>query len=117
LKKKSQRSEIPSGVKRISVYGHYDTKVNALERILKTRVDGIKQHYWVRTGETEIRTFSGRFELYGTGRDLGEAVYMISDRLVPHPRKRFQVVSAKDFLTKPYKYARPGYWVTKEVES
>ena len=80
-------------------------------------MDGIKQYYWMKTGKTEIQTFTGRIDLFGTGRDLGKAVYLLSDHLVPHPRKRFQVVSARDFLSNPYKYARPGHWVMIDVES
>ena len=117
-KKKSsrRRDNVPSGVKMIAVYGHYSTEVNVLERVWKTRKDGIKQRYWVQSGRTEIQSFSGRFEFHGTGRNLARAV-MMTDHLVPRPRKRFQVVSAKEFLSKPYKFARQGYWVMREVES
>jgi len=80
-------------------------------------VDGVTQHYWVKTGKREKQPVSGRIDLFGTGRDLGEAVYLLADHLVPHPRKRFQVVSARDFVSNPYKYARPGYWMMMEVES
>ena len=77
-KKKATRSKIPPGVKIISVYGSYVKEANVLVRVLKTRIDGVKQHYWVKSGDKEMREFTGRFGLYGSGRELSRAV-MITD--------------------------------------
>lgn len=114
-KKKATRPKIPPGVKVISVYGSYTKEANILVRVLKTRVDGVKQHYWVKSGEKEMREFSGRFGFYGSGRDLGRAV-MITDNVVPKGT-RFQIVSAKDFNTNPYKYGTYGHWISRNVDS
>jgi hypothetical protein len=108
------RNDAPPGVKMIAVYGHYTARVNVLERVLKTRVDGVKQHYWMRSGKTEIKSETGRFEFYGTGRELAQAVSMM-DHLVP--KNRFQVVSARDFIRNPWRYSIYGYWLEKDVQS
>ena len=112
---RSSSSRVPSSSRMIAVYGHFDTEVNQLEPQWKTRVDGVKQRYWVRTGNKEFKTFSDRFEFYGTGRDLQMAVAMTFDNLVP--KKKFQKIAARDFVNNPYQYARVGYWKWKEVES
>jgi hypothetical protein len=108
--------EFPPGAKMIAKYGHCTAKVNVLERVWKTRRDGIRQRYWMKTGKTEIRDFSGRFEFYGTGKDLYRAV-MMTDHLVPRINKPYQVVSAKDFIKNPHRYSQVGYWTNQEVVS
>ena len=111
----SSMDRVPQGVKMIAVYGSYKTEVNKLEPVWKTRVDGIKQRYHVKSGKKELKTFTDRFEFYGNGRDISMAVAMTFDHLVP--KRPFQVIDARDFLNNPYKYAKYGFWVTKDVQS
>ena len=59
---------------------------------------------------------SRRFEFTGKGRDLYRAV-RLAQRIVPSNKKRFVSVSAKEFLSRPYRYGVRGVWVDKEIES
>lgn len=121
MSRRRRRKETPDEIvqrltspKMIAIYGHYETRVNVLERILKTRIDGVKQHYWVKTGKTGIMTLSGRFEFYGSGKDLERSV-LATRNIVP--KERHQIVPAREFLSNPYKYGKSGYWIDKEISS
>lgn len=105
---------VPAGFKMIEIYGSYVKEVNKLERVLKTRKDGVKQHYWVKTGERERKAFSGRIGFFGSGYDLAGAV-MKTDHIVP--RKNFQVIPAREYNDDPWKFGTTGEWVVKNVES
>ena len=98
----------------IEIYGSYTKEVNQLERVLKTRSDGVKQHYWVKTGEREIKAFSGRIGFYGSGYELANAIAK-TDHIVP--RKNYQIIPAKEFNDDPWKFGTYGKWVLKNVES
>ncbi|MCW4020275.1 MAG: hypothetical protein NWF14_03480 [Candidatus Bathyarchaeota archaeon] len=61
------------------------------------------------------RVSSQRYEFHGQGRDLYHAVVLALDY---PPRRRFVTVSAKEFISYPFKYGGGGYWVDEpEVES
>ena len=59
---------------------------------------------------------SRRFEFTGRGRDLYRAV-RLAQSIVPSNKKRFVAVSAREFLSRPYRYGVRGVWVEKEIES
>lgn len=106
--------DVPSGVKMVEIYGSYTKEVNQLERVLKTRSDGVNQHYWVKTGEREIKTFSGRIGYYRAGHELARVIAK-TDHIVP--RKNYQIIPAKEFNENPYKFGTHGEWILKDVES
>jgi len=81
--------------------------------IWKRRNDGIKQRYWKKTKRTKKEVMSGRYEFYGKGKDLYEAVVK-AQKIVP---KGFVTVSAEKFLKHPEKYGFEGEWIEREVES
>jgi len=61
------------------------------------------------------RVSSRRYEFYGRGRDLYHAVVLAIDY---PPKQRFVTVSAKEFISNPFKYGGGGHWVAEpEVES
>ena len=102
-------------VKRLSVYGDYETTkwVTTKQRVLIQRLDGIWQHYWKKVRVKIIYEASGRYEFYGSGRDLYKAV-----RLAHHYMpKGYVEVDAGDFIENPEDYGVPGEWVWREVES
>ncbi len=55
-----------------------------------------------------------RYDFYGSGRELYRAVYL-AHRIVP--KERFVSVSAREFLSRPYRYGERGYWIEREIES
>jgi len=61
------------------------------------------------------RVVSKRYEFYGSGRELQEAV--VTAHYYP-PRGRFVTVSARKFASRPWLYGGEGDWIGKpEVES
>ena len=61
------------------------------------------------------RVSSRRYQFYGRGKELYHAVVLALDY---PPRKRFVTLSAKEFVTNPFKYGGGGHWVSEpEVES
>lgn len=61
------------------------------------------------------RRDSRRYEFSGgTGKDLQRAI-ILAHRIVP--RFRFVDVSAREFLSSPFKYGVEGYWTDREVSS
>ena len=102
-------------VKRLSVYGDYQTTkwVTTKQRIWIQRRDGIRQRYWYNTRVQVNVEESGRYEFYGTGKDLAKAV-----RLAEHYMPRGYVeVDARDFIENPEEYGVPGEWIWRERES
>jgi len=64
------------------------------------------------------KAYSARFEFYGSGRDLNRAVRLAYSGIVPRKEWAFVECSARDFLSKPYKYGERGIWVGRpEIES
>jgi hypothetical protein len=55
-----------------------------------------------------------RYDFYGSGRELYRAIYL-AHRIVP--KERFVSVSAREFLSRPYRYGEKGYWIDREIES
>ena len=99
--------------KKIAIYGHYLAKVPVKQRYWKKRKDGIKQRYWKITRQMKNVVKSGRFELYGKGKDLYKAI-LIALKIVP---KGFVDVSAEMFLIDPMKYGYEGMWIDREIVS
>ena len=100
-------------VKKIAVYGSYDTKVPVRQRYWKRRKDGIKQRYWKTTTRMKRATLKGRYEFHGTGRDLYKAVR----KAYYQPPKGYIDVPAERFLKDPARYGVEGSWVDRDVES
>ena len=51
-------------VKKIAVYGAYETKEPVRQRYWKRRKDGIKQRYWKKTTRMKKVVKKGRFEFH-----------------------------------------------------
>jgi hypothetical protein len=100
-------------VKTIAVYDSFVAWVPVRQRYWKRRVDGIKQRYWKTTTRRKRVIGKGRYEFYGTGRDLYRAIVK-SHRIVP---KGYVDVSAERFLRDPERYGYDGYWIDRNVES
>jgi hypothetical protein len=100
-------------VKKIAVYGSYRAKVTVRQRYWRKRKDGFRQRYWRQTKRKKTVKASGRYEFFGTGKDLYKAVVK-AHRIVP---KGFVTVSAEKFVLEPEQYGYPGEWIEKEVES
>jgi hypothetical protein len=100
-------------VKKLAVYGSYETKVPVRQRYWKRRKDGVKQRYWKTTTRRKTVTMKGRYEFYGTGRDLRKAV----GKAYHQPPKGYIDVPAENFLLDPERYSSEGSWVDRDVES
>lgn len=100
-------------VKKIAMYGTYESKEPVKQRYWKRRKDGIRQRYWKKTKQTRKVITEGRYEFHGSGKDLYKAVVKAL-RIVP---KKFVDVSAEEFLRHPERYGSEGEWVDREVES
>jgi hypothetical protein len=107
-------NDAPTGVKIIEKIGAFGREVNELERVLKTRKDGIQQHYWVKTGRRVIVTTEGRIGFYGPGYDIAQAIAM-TDHIVP--KKSYMVIPAREFIKNPWKFGKPGRWIWSDVQS
>ena len=99
---------------RIAMYGTYIIKVPVRQRYWKKRKDGVLQRYWKTTRATKKAFVTGRYEFYGAGRDLYRAV-LLALRVVP--KKRFTIVSAREFLAHPAFYGVGGKWIDRKVVS
>lgn len=101
-------------VKKIAIYGAYETWVPVKQRYWKRRKDGVKQQYWKKPKRLKrVVSTSGRFEFHGKGRDLYQAVVRAT-RYIP---KGFVDVSAIDFVEHPEEYGVEGEWVDWKVDS
>ena len=99
--------------KKIAIYGNFIAKVPVRQRYWIKRKDGIKQRYWKTTKRMKKAVLSGRYEFYGTGRDLYKAM-VLAHRYMP---KGFVDVSVEMFLSNPMKYGFEGKWLDREVVS
>ena len=100
-------------VKKIAVYGSYETKEPVRQRYWKRRKDGIKQRYWKKTTRMKKVVKAGRYEFHGSGKDLFRAVAE-AQKTMP---KGYVDVSAKEFLEHPEKYGVEGTWTEESIES
>ena len=100
-------------VKKIAVYGSYETKLPAKQRFWIRRRDGIHQRYWKLTRRTKRVERKGRYEFSGKSRELYEAVIK-AHHIMP---KGFVDVSAQEFLKHPERYGFEGSWIDRDIES
>ena len=64
------------------------------------------------------RPYSARFEFYGSGKDLANAVRLALSGIVPRWENPHVECSAHAFLNNPYKYGEMGVWVARpNIES
>ena len=100
-------------VKKIAVYGVFETTEPVKQRYWKRRSDGVNQRYWKNTTRTRKVVNKGRYEFHGKGKDLYKAVVK-SQKIVP---KGYIDISAKDFLKNPQKYGKAGKWIESDIDS
>jgi len=98
----------------VAVYGTYYGEAPVYQRYWIRRKDGIKQRYWKRPKATRKIVTTGRYEFHGRDRDLYNAVITAHYYV---PKERFQILSAREFASFPFKYGVAGYWIEKEVTS
>ena len=108
--------------KKIAIYGSYVAKVPVRQRYwkwichrkgAKTGQKWYKRRVWKKTKGLKRVVMSGRYEFYGKGSDLYNAI-LKALRIVP---KGFVDVSAEMFLIDPMKYGYEGMWIDREVVS
>ena len=64
------------------------------------------------------RAYSARFEFYGSGRELRQAVRLAHNGIVPRFEWAFVKCSARDFLNNPSIFGERGIWTARpDVES
>jgi hypothetical protein len=77
----------------------------------------IIRFFWgkpARAKEVQIITEErGRYEFYGRGRDIGEAIRVATK----HPPNKFVDVDAREFVRNPSKYSVDGVWLWYDIES
>ena len=100
-------------VKKIAVYGAYETKEPVKQRYWKKRKDGVKQRYWKKTTRMKKVEKKGRYEFYGSGKDLYRAL-IEAHHIMP---EGYVDVSAEEFLEHPEEYGSEGHWIEKKVVS
>jgi hypothetical protein len=59
------------------------------------------------------RPYSARFEFYGSGKDLFQAVRMAHNGIVPRFEHAFVKCSAREFLNNPNIYGERGVWTAR----
>ena len=99
----------------VAMYGKYATEkwVRAKQPVYIRRRDGVIQRYWMWKEVKIITEESGRYEFYGRGRDLYEAI-----RIAHHyPPNKFVEVDAREFIRNPRKFSVDGVWVSYDIES
>ncbi len=97
----------------ISVYGRFITKI-PVNYAWVLDDDGIYRKRQLRRPIVTEREGYGRYEFYGSGKDLYRAV-RLACRFVPI--LRFTQVEASEFLDHPWYYGTRGRWITKHVDS
>ena len=101
--------------KKIAVYGTYqEIEQPHRERRLKTRIDGIKQHYWfgLKKPRLSAEREKGRYEFHSNNnKELYKAVVKAHE-IMP---KGYVSVSAEKFNANPEKYGVQGEWIKREV--
>jgi hypothetical protein len=60
-----------------------------------------------------LRPYSARFEFYGSGRELRQAVRLAHNGIVPRKEWAFVKCSAREFLYKPNVFGERGIWVAR----
>lgn len=97
------------------MYGAYETEkiVRMKQRVWILRMDGIMQRYWKWTYVRIVTEQRGRYEFYGRGRDLYEAIRIATK----HPPNGYVDVEALDFIENPHEYCVSGKWIWYEIES
>ena len=102
-------------------YYDEDAEEQAKTRIWKTRIDGVRQRYWVKgIIKGKYVRKRGRFNWSGTRRDVGEAIAIAKDNnFVPDG---FVDIRASDFLRNPFKTeagnrVKMGLWITHGVDT
>jgi hypothetical protein len=101
-------------VKKIAIYGAYETQEPVWQRYWHVRKDGIRQRYWHKTTRMKkVVKDDGRFEFKGSGKDLYQAIIKAKGR-VP---KGYVDVDAKEFIANPDQFSDEGEWVDWDVIS
>ena len=97
------------------MYGAYETEkiVRMKQRVWILRRDGINQRYWKWIYVRIVKEQRGRYEFYGRGRDLYEAVRIATK----HPPDGYVDVEALDFIENPHNYCVSGEWIWFKIES
>jgi len=98
----------------LAIYGRYEIFVPVIQRYWIRRRDRVIQRYWKRTRAIKRIVRTGRYEFYGTGKDIYRAV-VLAHRLVPI--RRFTVVPAREFLMNREHDGGAGRWLARKVES
>jgi hypothetical protein len=64
------------------------------------------------------KSYSARYEFYGSGKDLAKAVQLALSGIVPRWENPHVECSAHTFLNNPYNYGEKGIWLERpNVES
>ena len=109
-------------IKKIAVYGSYETKVPVRQRYWKwcyhrkgpkAGEKWYKRRVLKKTKRTKKVVVSGRYELHGRGRDLYKAIVKAHEVM---PRGYIDV-SAVEFLEHPEEYGVEGQWIERDVEA
>jgi hypothetical protein len=109
----SNSFDFARALKKIAIYGSYVAKVPVRQRYWIKRADGVFQRYWKQTKRMRAADMSGRYEFWGKGKNLYQAV-VNAHRYVP---KRFVNVSAEKFVEHPEHYGYQGKWIERQIES
>jgi len=92
----------------VAMYGVYQTErlVRAKQPVYIRRSDGVTQRYWKWKTVKIVSEERGRYEFYGRGRDLYEAIRIASKR----PPNKYVDVDAREFVRNPGDYSVDGVW-------
>jgi hypothetical protein len=99
----------------VAMYGVYETErwVRRKQSVPIRRRDGIVQRYWTWKETKIVIQERGRYEFYGRGRDLYEAIRIATRR----PPNKYVDVDARVFIRNPKKYSVNGVWVHYDINS
>lgn len=111
-------------VKSVALYGTFEKKVRVRQRYWKwvyhrkgskAGQKWYKRRVWkYPKGRTKKVVVKGRFEFYGSGKALYQAIKMATNYV---PKKKTVSVSAQDFIKYPLEYGDYGTWIEYDVES
>ena len=111
-------------VKSVALYGTFKKKVRVKQRYWKwvyhrkgskAGQKWYKRRVWkYPKGRYKTVVVKGRFEFYGHGKALYQAIKMATNYV---PKKKTVSVSAKDFIDYPLEYGDYGTWIEYDVES
>jgi hypothetical protein len=112
-------------VKSVALYGTFKKKIPIKQRYWKwvyhrtgskAGQKWYKRRFWVYPkGRTKTIIMKGRFEFYGSGKELFQAIKMAVVYYVP--KKKTVFVNAEDFVRYPLEYGDYGTWLDYDVES